>query len=150
MQVKCIKLGYDRFITYLSKLLLTPPTVLPFSSVCSELQLFRLIDRKLYGHIQLYTFLCLTNNSKIHEIRIYKNKYSGIHESLEPLQWGSQTSHGQVVTTSKVYKITVFFTQFNVKCLLTIPIITIILCKALFCFQVFTVHSYNQSLLLAD
>ena len=71
------------------------------------------------------------NNTKIHEIRIYKNKHSGLHESLEPLPWESQPSHGQVVTTSKVYKITVLFTQFNVMDLLPIPIIRFLLCKAL-------------------
>lgn len=88
------------------------------------------INHKFYDRNQLYKFLRSTINTKIHEIRIYKEHY-GIHEPLESLPLESQASNGQVVKTSKVHKISFFSTQFNVVGLLTIPIIRIPFCTAL-------------------
>jgi hypothetical protein len=107
MPVQCNKLVYDRFITYLSKLLLTPPPSCHSVLYILSYKYFVQINHKFYDSNQLYKFLCLTINTKIHEIRTYKEHY-GIHEALELLPLESQTSNGQVVKTPKVHKISFF------------------------------------------
>lgn len=119
-------LRYASFSSYYSV-----STNLLLNSVYSELQLRRQINHKRHEHNELVMLLCLTINSKLHEIRIHK-QHSRLLGTLASLSWKFQTSHGQTAEHPKFIKFQLFFNQFSVMGLLITPIIRTHFCNGLF------------------